>query len=1056
MDGATQSPSPQVPGAEPDDVPKRRSIVEAGREWLNQRTGGLFLEGQAYGSLPIALLMVVASIATGPVTYFATQHVHRAIELEDAGLHQTIEAGYVERIVRTKVDHEALLHLNLARHEALQQAHLDAETMDPADLAHEFGVQSEHDQGLAVSSGFRWQLPQLTAQGTTAYNVADAEQALEADAGTRRVFEPGAGSAALAGVERETALRLVTIIIAIVFALVLFTIAQVTRRPRLRLVSAAVAFGLAIGAFVAVMDYERGWLAMAVGVGAPVLFLAIAAGAAFRHVRDRSVPDEDLPELITEETGAEGPKPIKVVHPAELGSRFARFIALAIALATLCGAWIAYLQTDAFGRADAFRVEGQANGIDASVAGEQAFSQVLRELAVYNAAIEADSAVRSGEQVARFEEHARSEPGHHAAETTVDHLVAVATRLHEAVQFKEQAYAPGVDPDFPIGILANASREHDRLSALELMDDDDSRDWINRAADYVLLLVLLALAVYLLGLAVVLRNERIKLTFFVVGGTGIVMAFVIAFISVQNHPDSPAHGGDPTTEQAAQAFADGRFEMAMGHYDAARVAFERSVALRSDFGQGHADLAEAWYLSGSSQADPPGYVSLSSPTAVTNAIAEEEEAMRHGIASYAVSADLGYERVVGALGAGDRSRLDDLLKASLESSAAASAYQPDEAVPYFNMALAHLVAGDTNAAATAYTAAIERTSTHDPLSSEQSSLLSAGLTDLEVVRFSRPDLADRVRASQERLVAELGDWRSRGTRPIHATSITVEVTPTTLTWAARMPDLDPAADAVNQVWFFRPDPSQPWAVYDRVEPVLVGGNFAELIPQSSGSYLGRVSHPIATSHCLPDGQYRVDLYVNGALAGRSDAAEHVGGAAGARKTWWARDIGILSCVPRDWVQAAVADDGAGIFDAAVSRNHASGLVVGRIQFAGVPDAAARSSAVLAWIRSSGLGPIPGGLGPLPAALDPGGVAAPPARFEIGLDGEQAETWHNDTTEFRAHAAVTPEGTVLVAVLFGPKGFLASNEAGPNPIGDAYLAMGDLWGLGEHVPLQASD
>jgi hypothetical protein len=101
MERALQSPSPQAAAdGEPDGAPLRNSFVGSGRRWLSERRGSLFREGQAYGSLPIALLMVVASIATGPVTYFVTQHVHRAIELEDAGLHQTIEAGYLEGIVR--------------------------------------------------------------------------------------------------------------------------------------------------------------------------------------------------------------------------------------------------------------------------------------------------------------------------------------------------------------------------------------------------------------------------------------------------------------------------------------------------------------------------------------------------------------------------------------------------------------------------------------------------------------------------------------------------------------------------------------------------------------------------------------------------------------------------------------------------------------------------------------------------------------------------------------------------------------------------------------------
>ena len=79
--------------------------------------GWLFERRADEGSLRIALFMVVVSIATGPVTYLASDQASRASELEDRGLQEAVETAFLERSVDAALDHEQRLFTSYRRHE---------------------------------------------------------------------------------------------------------------------------------------------------------------------------------------------------------------------------------------------------------------------------------------------------------------------------------------------------------------------------------------------------------------------------------------------------------------------------------------------------------------------------------------------------------------------------------------------------------------------------------------------------------------------------------------------------------------------------------------------------------------------------------------------------------------------------------------------------------------------------------------------------------------------------------------------------------------------------
>ena len=187
-----------------------------------------------------------------------------------------------------------------------------------------------------------------------------------------------------------------------------------------------------------------------------------------------------------------------------------------------------------------------------------------------------------------------------------------------------------------------------------------------------------------------------------------------------------------------------------------------------------------------------------------------------------------------------------------------------------------------------------------------------------------------------------------------------------------------------------------------------------------------------------DGDYRLDLFVNGVLAARSERMEVLAAASGASGTegWWARDLGLFACIPTTWEPVADVDRVQGRVDAMTDGS--SGLVFARIHYGGALTGSDRAAAVLESIRTTGLSVVPASLVPDPDA---------PSHFFLG-DGEQCHGCLavGRTPSTGLQAAVTSSGTVLVGILFGPTGYLEKDDAAPASVGFSYIQMDEFWGL----------
>jgi hypothetical protein len=158
--------------------------------------------------------------------------------------------------------------------------------------------------------------------------------------------------------------------------------------------------------------------------------------------------------------------------------------------------------------------------------------------------------------------------------------------------------------------------------------------------------------------------------------------------------------------------------------------------------------------------------------------------------------------------------------------------------------------------------------------------------------------------------------------------------------------------------------------------------------------------------CLEDGTYRVELYVNGRLAG-SGQADH---AFGALAPTVADDVNVGLCRPAAWQR--FEGQVAGLIEGSVSEDGTEGAYLFRLQ----PPSRERESATAesrGWLQA--MIASFGELFPGPPQLD----REASEQFFLALEGPVVHWYTYEGGSVIAGAGLSRDGAVIIAAIFGP-------------------------------------
>ncbi len=449
---------------------------------------------------------------------------------------------------------------------------------------------------------------------------------------------------------------------------------------------------------------------------------------------------------------------------------------------------------------------------------------------------------------------------------------------------------PQNDPDFPRHFFARSTQGALEQQGLEDAANATNSGWESLAARYTAILTLFAVALYLLGFALALPDRVLRLF----GAIGAFLLVVGVAWAVQVTLSAPS----TIPADAATEYAQG--EVALETATDAPTAqfavdhFSRAVDLWPGFSRAYLGRANATLFSSASQVE----ATLIPPEALERVLSDLSRAQSQGFDNALLLEQLGgTDFSLGLHGQPER------FAAAVEDARRAIDIVPDDPVPRFTLAVSLLAQGDTDGAAAAYTDAMARVLylQGDPSQPRNSPpfeqpWVSGALSDLEAVLAAKPDIAGDVNSLKEYVVASFAAGQPTGpSGDASFTGVQVQLTPTTLFWlTGGNTGYDPSTQTLSAEWYFR-ESGAAWVAMPEVSGV-VDPRVETTAPQYAGRNLVSSSIP---ARCLGSEQYRVELYVNGHLAGQAETPAQFGDL----RPFIDRSVNLEVCHPADWVLA---------------------------------------------------------------------------------------------------------------------------------------------------------
>ncbi|MFN2469384.1 MAG: hypothetical protein ABR521_14795 [Gaiellaceae bacterium] len=479
---------------------------------------------------------------------------------------------------------------------------------------------------------------------------------------------------------------------------------------------------------------------------------------------------------------------------------------------------------------------------------------------------------------------------------------------------------PRGDPRFPSAFFAKRTADALRLQALQDAANQRRTEWDSRGSSYTAVLTLFAVVVYLFGFALAMP-ERLMRVFGTAGAFLLLVGVVVGLKTALSPPDR-------VPQQAAAEFTTGFVGLETSTdregFLEAREHFSKAVDLWPGFGRGYVGRALATLRSESPK--------LNAVRLPTESLRSAERDLQRGrdldLDTPSVRLQLAATKFALAL-----QERPDLLRATEALARDAIAALADDPVPRYNLAFSLLAQGETEEAREAFEEALARTLAADARGTRRDPafvqvIVSAALTDLDAIAAFKPALAQEVLRTKELVVGSAAAGRM--IEPTDTTTfppLQVLVTPSTLSWVASgAPDVDPATDVLSAQWYEQGSEGG-WVGMPEIS--------GRLDPRTNPAFPRQEARNILASsippRCLGSNGYKVELYVNGHLAGEGEIEASVR----PLQAYVDRVLNLTMCYPAGWRLSPATLEG--FRDVLVSPDGGQGAVMVRYNLSTLPE-----------------------------------------------------------------------------------------------------------------------
>jgi hypothetical protein len=707
--------------------------------------------------------------------------------------------------------------------------------------------------------------------------------------------------------------------------------------------------------------------------------------------------------------------------------RFGRRLAVAIVLATLAAAVVAYLQANSVLRhAEAASRAEQWATLAASArsrAENAAQIQLARARLAHEDRVRAQHALAKRLMGVGGNARAlrREERGWRSLAANVEERSSrIAERMEhqfELAREVEREALPNVDPDehvtadcehapedaggappplrkrlnpnvdfAPVGrYLASSRREEYRFDALRGAATHEAETAEKQFTRYAVSLAMFAVAVFLFGYAMTPFGHRYRRLYAVAAGCVAVGSALWGVYSFARGPEHPS-------PRAAAAYADGRVAHEAGAHHSAIRLLTCALEIREDFPAAYLARSEAYTALGTPQrAELIFNETLVNPHYRERAAEDAEHASEGHDVDPRTIAQLAVAEFAQALAHDDQVGLEH----ALELHEDARELQPKEPLHTFNVGTTLLALGRPWRAE--YEEAFHALQQH-----ELAFYVPAALTDLHAVAARLPSRIEQVREARQEVVGaalrsnRLPDQELPASAPDALRDVGLTVTPGAVDVTFSTSRALRVRDSVYAAVYY--DTGRGWAASSSLSGVL------DSLESRGTRQYGQIVAPAPGSACTDGGRYRVEVYVNGTLVRGATAQTRVRFPELVHERL--DDLNVELCRPAGW--QPVRGRVEGVADGFTSPGGRRGVLV--------VDA---SVAVTAGVRSGDLVEFVQARFPelLPRRARPVGDLQ--VSYVLGLAGQTWQSYRYPDGSAVFGTATTTADRPLVVAVFGP-------------------------------------